>query len=206
MSPRGKALNDMITNAGDLGVGVRWRTFLRINRHALHSRAHGRLRRELISIRSIGKVVEISKQTLTITAKVRYGLQSVRLRVSVLSQGDDRSLIQVQGFGDDIWGGGARKGTDKLLRALERRAKTSAAVVNRCDTPVGKPGAWASLRGSTETRKANARQPWAKAASTEWMAAAACRGQDAARSSRPRPAPPSWPAPSALGAPCGMSA
>jgi hypothetical protein len=68
---------------------------------------------------AIGKVVEINKTTLSITGKARCGLQSVKLRVSVLSQGDDRSLIQIQGFGDDVWGGGARKGTDKLLRALE---------------------------------------------------------------------------------------
>jgi hypothetical protein len=47
---------------------------------------------------SIGKVVEISK------LKTRYGLQSVKLRVSVLPQGEGQSLIQVQGSGDDIWG------------------------------------------------------------------------------------------------------
>jgi hypothetical protein len=71
---------------------------------------------------SIGKVVEISKLTMSITGKTRYGLQSVKLRVSVLPQGEGQSLIQVQGSGDDIWGAGARKGTDKLLRALESQA------------------------------------------------------------------------------------
>jgi hypothetical protein len=71
---------------------------------------------------SIGKVVEISKLTMSVTGKTRYGLQSVKLRVSVLDQGDNKSLIQIQGFGDDIWGGGARKGTDKLIRALESQA------------------------------------------------------------------------------------
>ena len=71
---------------------------------------------------SIGKVVEVSKLTASVTGKTRYGLQAVKLRVSVLPQGEASSTIQIQGFGDDIWGGGARKGTDKLLRALESLA------------------------------------------------------------------------------------
>lgn len=71
---------------------------------------------------SIGKVVEISKLTMSLTGRTRYGLQSVKLQVSVLDQGTNQSLIQIQSFGDDIWGGGARKGTDKLLRALESQA------------------------------------------------------------------------------------
>lgn len=67
----------------------------------------------------IGKVVDVSNLTKTITGKVRYGLQSVKLRVSVVDQGEGQSVVRVQAFGDDIWGGGARKGTDKLVRALE---------------------------------------------------------------------------------------
>lgn len=71
---------------------------------------------------SIGKVMDVSNLTKTVTGKVRYGLQSVKLRVAVVDHGDGQSLVQVQAFGDDIWGGGARKGTDKLLRALESMA------------------------------------------------------------------------------------
>lgn len=71
---------------------------------------------------SIGKVVEVSKLTASITGRTRYGLQSVKLRVSVLSLGTGRSTIQIQGSGNDIWGAGARKGTDKLIRALESLA------------------------------------------------------------------------------------
>lgn len=72
-----------------------------------------------IAFDTIGKAIGISKTTLSITGKTRCGLQSVKLRVSVLSQGDRQSLVQIQGFGDDVWGGAARKGTDKLLRALD---------------------------------------------------------------------------------------
>jgi hypothetical protein len=69
---------------------------------------------------AIGKVVEVSRVTSTITGKTRFGLQSVKLRVSVIDQGAGRSVIQIQGFGDDVWGGSARKGTNKLIRALDR--------------------------------------------------------------------------------------
>jgi hypothetical protein len=71
---------------------------------------------------AIGKSVEVRKLTKTVTGRVRYGLQSVKLRVSVVDHGDGRSLVQIQAFGDDIWGGGARKGADKLIRALEPQA------------------------------------------------------------------------------------
>jgi hypothetical protein len=71
---------------------------------------------------TIGKALQVSKTTLSITGRTRYGLQSVKLRVSVLSQGEHKSLVQIQGFGDDMWGGGARKGTDKLLQALDKLA------------------------------------------------------------------------------------
>jgi hypothetical protein len=67
---------------------------------------------------SVGKVLDSSETTGTISGRVRYGLQTVRLRVSVFEETPERSRIEIQGFGDDIWGGGARKGADKLIQAL----------------------------------------------------------------------------------------
>lgn len=67
----------------------------------------------------IGKVVEVSELTSTVTGRCRYGLQSIKLRAAVLDGADGKSLVQIQAFGDDVWGGGARKGTDKLIAALE---------------------------------------------------------------------------------------
>jgi len=67
---------------------------------------------------SVGKVLDSSATTGTISGRVRYGLQAVRLRVSVFEETPERCRIEIQGFGDDIWGGGARKGADKLIKAL----------------------------------------------------------------------------------------
>lgn len=67
----------------------------------------------------IGKVLEVSELASTVKGRCRYGLQSVKLRAAVLDGPEGKSIVQIQGFGDDIWGGGARKGTDKLIAALE---------------------------------------------------------------------------------------
>jgi hypothetical protein len=51
----------------------------------------------------VGKVLDVSQATSTISGRVRYGLQSTRLRVSVIEESENRCLLQIQGFGDDIW-------------------------------------------------------------------------------------------------------
>jgi hypothetical protein len=71
----------------------------------------------------IGRVVESSDALHTITGKSRYGLQSIKLRVAVISH-PEGSIVEIQAFGDDIWGGCARKGADKLLRALDELASS----------------------------------------------------------------------------------
>jgi hypothetical protein len=67
---------------------------------------------------SCGSVTDQSAAMGTVTVKTRYGLQAIKLRVSVIPNGDG-AVISISGFGDDVWGGGARKGTDKFLAALE---------------------------------------------------------------------------------------
>ena len=69
----------------------------------------------------VGKVLEVNKATSTISGRIRYGLQTTRLRVSIIEDTDNRCLLQIQGFGDDIWGGGARKATGQA----HRRARSS---------------------------------------------------------------------------------
>lgn len=73
---------------------------------------------------SIGKVLEVSPALKTIVGRCRYGLQAVKLRISVVDTGRGSSMIKIVAFGDDIWGGGARKGTDKLMKALDSIASS----------------------------------------------------------------------------------
>lgn len=68
----------------------------------------------------VGKVLEVSSATSTITGRVRCGLQSVKLRVAVLDgASSSSSIVEIAGSSDDLWGAGARKGADRLVRALE---------------------------------------------------------------------------------------
>jgi hypothetical protein len=65
-----------------------------------------------------GGILQESEAMGTPTVRTRYGLQSVKLRTSVVPD-THGSRVMIGAFGDDVWGGGARKGTDKRLRALE---------------------------------------------------------------------------------------
>ena len=68
---------------------------------------------------SIGKVLEVQPALATVIGRVRYGLQSVKLRVAVLDGVQSgTSVLEVSAASDDLWGAAARKGTDKLLAAL----------------------------------------------------------------------------------------
>lgn len=69
---------------------------------------------------AIGSVLESSPMLGTAMIRTRYGLQSVKVRVAVLPE-PNGCRLSIGGAGDDIWGGGARKGIDKFLRALQQQ-------------------------------------------------------------------------------------
>ena len=67
----------------------------------------------------IGRIESASEITLSVSGKTTYGLQSIKLRVSVIGKDETNSLLQIQAAGDDVWAGGARGGTDRLIQTLE---------------------------------------------------------------------------------------
>jgi hypothetical protein len=68
---------------------------------------------------SIGKVEEAHEPSRFLILKSRYGLNPVRLRVSVLTGATPKTaLLDVQGRGQDIWGVGSRKVIDRLCTAI----------------------------------------------------------------------------------------
>ena len=77
-------------------------------------------RRLQAAIARVGKLVDLNEPTFTVTCRTRYGLQRVRIRASVHRRDERSCTIDFQAFGDDIWGGGARRATDKLIAALGR--------------------------------------------------------------------------------------
>ena len=70
---------------------------------------------------SLGKVEETSEASKFLMLKMRYGMNPVRLRVSLLSGSDGRSsVVEIQARGQDVMGVASRKCIDKLCMAMER--------------------------------------------------------------------------------------
>jgi hypothetical protein len=71
---------------------------------------------------SIGKVEEVSDSTRSLKGKARYGLNPVRLRISVLSgPSGDSAVLDIQGRGQDVWGVASRRVIDRLVAALDNK-------------------------------------------------------------------------------------
>jgi len=68
---------------------------------------------------TIGKVEETNLGTRSLNGKARYGMNPVRLRISVLSgPSADTAVLDIQGRGQDVWGVASRKVIDRLAAAL----------------------------------------------------------------------------------------
>lgn len=66
----------------------------------------------------IGKVTEANPATRSLTGKARYGLNGVRLRVSVLSGAEGTAVLDIEARGQDVLGGAGRKVIDRLVAAI----------------------------------------------------------------------------------------
>jgi len=67
----------------------------------------------------LGKVEEAHEAARYLILKARYGLNSVRLSVAVLSgPSEESSRLDIQGRGQDIWGVASRKVIDRLCAAF----------------------------------------------------------------------------------------
>ena len=68
---------------------------------------------------SLGTIEEAQENSRFLVVKTRYGLNPVRLRVSVLSGPTaETSRLDIQARGQDIWGVASRKVIDRLCAAL----------------------------------------------------------------------------------------
>ena len=68
---------------------------------------------------TIGKVEESSDAARYLVGKACYGLNPVRLRISVVSgAAPESAVLEIQGRGQDVTGVASRKMIDRLLLAL----------------------------------------------------------------------------------------
>lgn len=76
--------------------------------------------RVLTAMGSVGHVLERWQTTMSAVGTARYGSQRAELFVSVIPSREG-SIVRIRAAGEDIWGAGARKGADNLIRALDPR-------------------------------------------------------------------------------------
>jgi hypothetical protein len=69
---------------------------------------------------SLGRVEEQHPASKYFLMKARYGLNPVRLRVSVMNGPTEQSsVVEITGRGQDVWGVASRKVIDRLLATLD---------------------------------------------------------------------------------------
>lgn len=68
---------------------------------------------------SVGKIEEAHQTSHYLVMKARYGLNPVRLRVSVLTgPTPETAVLEIGGRGQDVWGVASRKVIDRLCASL----------------------------------------------------------------------------------------
>ena len=73
----------------------------------------------IASADKLGKIQEVHDASRFLILKARYGLNPVRLRISVLSGPTDQSSrLDIQGRGQDVWGVASRKVIDRLCASF----------------------------------------------------------------------------------------
>jgi hypothetical protein len=72
----------------------------------------------LAACAEVGKVEESSALTKFIIVKAKYGLNTVKARISVSSSGAETSTVEMLARGQDVWGIASRTVMDRIIAAI----------------------------------------------------------------------------------------
>jgi hypothetical protein len=70
------------------------------------------------ALNKVGRIIKVDQEKLFVEGKVRYGLQSVWLRVSTFERDSLNTGIVIQGSSDDVWNAGGRSATKRFIETL----------------------------------------------------------------------------------------
>jgi hypothetical protein len=70
------------------------------------------------AIERLGKVKKSDRDQQYIEGKIKFGLQSVKVRVSFVERDEGKTNVVIQGSSDDVWGAGAKNATKRLVELL----------------------------------------------------------------------------------------
>lgn len=79
------------------------------------------------ALERVGRVTTVNTAEQSVEGKVRFGLQSARLRISAVETERGRTRVVVQASGDDVWGAAAKNATRRLV--YQRSCKTDPVTV-----------------------------------------------------------------------------
>lgn len=66
----------------------------------------------------LGRVRKTDEKLRAVEGRVRFGLQSVRVRASIAEEESGRTRVVVQASSDDVWGAGAKSATRRMMELL----------------------------------------------------------------------------------------
>lgn len=69
------------------------------------------------AIKMLGRVTQ-REPGRAVQGRVKYGLQSVKVRVSLVERRRGETNVVIQASGDDVWGTAARSATERLVEML----------------------------------------------------------------------------------------
>ena len=71
------------------------------------------------AIQKLGTLKQRGPDETFIDGRMRYGLQSVAIRVSLVERDPGQTTVVIQGSSDDVWGMGAKNASKRLVSMLE---------------------------------------------------------------------------------------
>ena len=71
------------------------------------------------AIQKLGTVKQRDSNHTFIDGRIRFGFQSVAMRVSLVERDPGQTTVVMQGSSDDVWGMGAKNASKRLVQTLE---------------------------------------------------------------------------------------
>jgi hypothetical protein len=71
-----------------------------------------------LSLNRIGHVGQENRAQQFIKGTIRYGLQSVKIRVSLIEREANKTTVVIQATSDDIWGAAAQNATKRVVETI----------------------------------------------------------------------------------------
>jgi len=70
------------------------------------------------ALQRVGKLQQEDRSQQYVSGRIMYGLQSVKVRASLVERVTGKTNVVIQASSDDVWGAGAKHATKRLVETL----------------------------------------------------------------------------------------